>query len=133
MLRTTLFYVIPSARNYIVFHTTWYELHRIISIWAKLGVGILCYDKERDDASCRNIIGHRWVEKSVQLAALQRMPINYWAPMNGKVGATCRPPAASCTSGVYRLFGIDGWFGRSTCGPPAARCPPSAFTNGFSI
>ena len=37
-------------------------------------------------------------------------------PMNGKIGATCRPPVASCTSGVYRLLGTDDW--------RAASCPP---------
>ena len=30
----------------------------------------IIYDKEWDGDSCRNAIGHRWVEKSVQLAAL---------------------------------------------------------------
>ena len=46
-----------------------------------------------EEASCRNIDGHRLMEKSVQLAALQQqleppaLP-DYWAPMNAKVGAT---------------------------------------------
>ena len=31
---------------------------------------------------------------------------DYWTPMNGNVAAFCRPPAASCTSGIYRLLGI---------------------------
>ena len=31
------------------------------------------------------------------------------ASMNVKVGATCRPPAASCTSGVCRFSGTDEW------------------------
>ena len=29
---------------------------------------------------------------------------SYWALMSGRVGATCRPSAARCTSGVYRLL-----------------------------
>ena len=30
----------------------------------------------------------------------------HWAPMDGTVRATCRPPAASCTSGIQRLLGM---------------------------
>ena len=41
--------------------------------WTKLRVGMsLVHDKEWDDVACRDIIGHRWVQKSVQLAALWR-------------------------------------------------------------
>ena len=28
-----------------------------------------------------------------------------WAPISGNVGATCRPPAASCTSRIFRWNG----------------------------
>lgn len=77
------------------------------------------------EASCRNImglgqgVGRRFVpeycwapmmnEKSVHIATLWRQVappafIDDWAPMNGKVGATCRPPTASCTFGIYRLL-----------------------------
>ena len=89
-----------------------HEPSRIIYIYTKLCVGIsLVYDKEWDEASCRNIARHSLVEKSVQLAAFQRQvaiqylwisDIGHWASMSGKVGATCRPPVASCTSGICR-------------------------------
>ena len=51
------------------------------------------------------------MEKSVQFAAFRRQVAppaftDYWTPMNGKVGAACRSPTASCTSGVYGLLGI---------------------------
>ena len=50
-------------------------------------------------------------------------------PINGKVRTTCRPPAASCTSGGYRLLGHDDWFARLTSGggggPGAPAGPPS--------
>ena len=49
--------------------------------------------------------------------------IGYRAPMNGKVGATCRPPAASCTSRIFRcirywLSGTDEW--KCRCNLPPA-------------
>ena len=59
--------------------------------------------------------------------------INCIIPMNGKFSATCRTPAASSTSDVYRLLGTYDWFGRSTYGPPAASWPPQAFTDGLGI
>ena len=58
----------PRATNYTIFNTTCYELRRTNTTWSKLsGTNTTCYE-----ASCRKIIGHRWVEKSVQLAALHR-------------------------------------------------------------
>ena len=75
---------IPFGTNYIVLHTTCYKLGRSSSIWTKLRGGILFYDRERDDASCRNI---------------------FWASIKGHVGTTCRPQAAaSCTTSICRLL-----------------------------
>ena len=94
-------------------NTTCYESNRIN--------GTACYE-----AWCRNILGHGWMEKSVQLAALRRRDAppaftDYWALMNGKVGATYHPLAASCTSGVYRLFGTDGWTSRCNLPPSGGK------------
>ena len=49
--------------------------------------------------------------------------IGHRAPMNGNVGATCRPPAASCTSRIFRcigywLSGTDEW--KCRCNLPPA-------------
>ena len=51
----------------------------------------------------------------------------YWASMNGEVGATCRPLAASCTSGVYRyrILGIDDWKSRCNLLPCLQVAPPA--------
>ena len=56
------------------------------------------------------MIGHQGLDKSVRLAAIRGQVAppaftDYWAPMNGQVCASCRPPAASCTSNIYRLLG----------------------------
>ena len=105
-----------NALNLIVFKTTRYELNRIISSWTKLHVGILMFsDKEWNDASCRNTIGHRWVDKRVQFAALRRQvaPLvftDYWAPMNVNVDATYRP---------HRILGIDEW--KNKCLPSSGK------------
>ena len=49
------------------------------------------------------------------------------APLDGKLGATCRPPAASRTSDVHRFNGYSRiHLCRSTSGPPVASFPPSA-------
>ena len=73
------------------------------------------------------------MEMSVQLPALGRQvappafsdapDIGHRAPMSGNVGSTCRPPAASCTSRIFRcigywLSGTDEWKCRSNL-PPA--------------
>ena len=42
---------------------------------------------------------------------------DYWPPMIGIVVATSRPPAASCTSGVYRSLGTDEWNSRCNLPP----------------
>ena len=110
MLRTTFY------QPHLIWTTShWYHMLRTKShyfhlIWTEFRVGVfLLYDKEWGDASCQNIIGHRWIDKSVQLAALWRRNAppaltDYWAQMQGKVGATWRPLAASCTSGIYGLL-----------------------------
>ena len=51
----------------------------------------------------------------------------YWASMGGEVGATCRPPAASCASGVYRLLGTDAWKSRCNLQPPVASCTSAIY------
>ncbi len=53
----------------------------------------------------------------------------YMSPMNVKVGAICRPPAANCTSGFSQVSGgapMNVKVG-AICRPPAANC-----TSGFS-
>ena len=51
----------------------------------------------------------------------------YWAPMSGKVGATCRSLAANCTFGVHRLFGTNEWKSRCNQPSPAASCSPGIY------
>ena len=64
-----------------------------------------------------------WALMNVQLAALrlEAAPQEFAeAPINGKVGAICRPLAASYTSGVYRLLGTmrtDDWNNRCNLPP----------------
>ena len=107
------------TQYYNMLRTTSHKYHmlRINSI------STTCYE-----ASCRNIVVHRYRGKSVRDATRRRQVAppaftDYWAPMNGLVGgtyrqaaflaftdyfapmrgkgdATHRPPAASCTSAV---------------------------------
>ena len=50
--------------------------------------------------------------------------INIIIPMNGKVGATCSPPAVSCTSGVYRLWAsMIGFVGQLVARWPQVALP----------
>ena len=66
---------------------------------------------ERDERSGRNATGHdtkRWSTIFFGwLMDKSSASEYYWASTSGKVGATCHPLAASCTSGVYRLLIID--------------------------
>ena len=53
---------------------------------------LLFHDREWGEASCRNVIGHRWTEKTVHPAALQRQ--------------VARPVLTDIEN---RLLGIDEW------------------------
>ena len=62
-----------------------------------------------------SVIGHRRMEKSVHFAALWRQVAtpactDYWASMNEGVGASWRPPAARCTSSIYRSWYTPKWY-----------------------
>ena len=78
-------YAIPHASNYVEFTAKSFDT--------------TCYED-----SCRNTIGHRWMEKSVQLGALWRQ---------------VAPPAF--TDVGHRLSGIDGWKSRCNLPPSAGK------------
>ena len=100
----TCSYSITHSTNYIIYDTTCYELQRISTT---------CYELHRIDTTCyelHRIQYHMLRTTSYQNHMLQSfVPEHYWAPMNGTIAATCRPLAASCTSGDYLLLGTDEW------------------------
>ena len=90
----------------IVFDTTYYELPRINSTCHGLNrVDTTCYELNRVDTTKLQVgisLGvDEWSSRRNFGLRRQVAPpafTDYRAPMKGKVGATYRPPVASCTS-----------------------------------
>ena len=55
--------------------------------------------------------------------------MDYWAPVNGTIGATSHHLAAICTSGVHRCLGTNKWKSRVNLPPSGGKLHLLAFTD----